>query len=51
MHTTGESLVVTGAWCLNLSGSVIKLISFTISSAVRKGYKSPPSNILTDNIL
>jgi len=27
---------------LNLSGSAIKLLSLIISSAVRKGYKSPP---------
>jgi len=29
---------------LNLSGSAIKLISLIISSAVRKGYKSPASS-------
>jgi len=33
--------VVTGDCRLNLSGSAIKLKSLIISSAVRKGYKSP----------
>jgi len=33
---------VTGHCRFNLSGSAIKLITVIISSAVRKGYKSPP---------
>jgi len=51
--TTGES-VVTGDCLLNLSGSAIKLISLIISSAVKKGYKSPPhsmSNTFTHTCL
>jgi len=43
MHfTEGESLIVTDDCRLNLSGFAIKLIRLILSSAVRKGYKSPP---------
>jgi len=42
LHFTAGESVVTGDCHLNLSGSAIKLIRLIISSAVRKGYKSPP---------
>jgi len=42
LHFTAVEAVVTGDCRLNLSGSTIKLISSIISSAMRKGYKSPP---------
>jgi len=43
MHfTEGESVIVTDDCRLNLSGFAIKLIRLILSSAVRKGYKSPP---------
>jgi len=42
LHFTAGKFLVTGDCRLNLSGSDIKLICLIISSAVRKGYKSPP---------